>query len=90
MKTAKEFIEAITEASIENDMFRLINIHDELLTVEVSVISKTVKYIKATDEVTYMVFSTASTMSKVEKNGIFNRIIRQAIARENLTEIEPA
>ena len=86
MKTAKEFIEAITTASNENNIMGLISLHDDLLKVEISVLSKTVKYIKATDEITYSVLSTASAMSKVEKNGIFNRIIKQAMARELLTE----
>lgn len=86
MKTAKQFITAITTASNDNKMMGLIELHDDLLKVEVSVASKTVKYLKETDEVTYMAFSSAASMSKVEKNGVFNRIIRQAMTRENLTE----
>ncbi len=86
-KTAKEFIAEITTASNNNDMMGLISIHDEMLKVEISVVTKTVKYLKSKDEVTYMVFSQASTMSKAEKNGVFNRIIRQAMRRENMEEM---
>jgi len=86
MKTAKEFIVAITTASNTNDMMELISIHDELLTVEISVLSKTVKYIKATDAIAYSVFCSAASMSRVEKNGVFNRIIKQSLSRELLTE----
>ncbi|RLC48829.1 MAG: hypothetical protein DRH57_01440 [Candidatus Cloacimonadota bacterium] len=86
MRTAKEFVEAITTASDNNDMMGLISIHDDLLKVEISVLTKTVKYIKATDTIAYSVFTSAASMSKVEKNGVFNRIIRQAISRESLTE----
>lgn len=88
MRTAKDFIGAITVASNNNDMMALISIHDDLLDVEVSVLTKTVKYIKTNDMIAYSVFTSAASMSKVEKNGVFNRIIRQAISRELLTNIE--
>jgi len=86
MRTAKEFIEAITTASDNNNMMELISIHDDLLNVEISVLTKTVKYIKATDIIVYTVFTSVAAMSKVEKNGVFNRIIRQAVSRELLAE----
>jgi hypothetical protein len=86
MKTVKDFIEELIVASDNNDMMELISIHDELLSVDVSILTKTVKYIKATNEVVYSVFSSASLMSRVEKNGVFNRITKQAFLRELLTE----
>lgn len=86
-KTSKAFIADITSASDSNDIMGLITLHDELLKAEISVVTKTVKFLKDTDEVTYTVLTQASALSKVEKNGIFNRIIKQAMRREHLEEL---
>jgi intracellular septation protein A len=86
-KTAKVLIADITSASNNNDMMGLITIHDKMLKNEISVVIKTMKYLKSKDTIAYMVFSQASMMSKVEKNGVFNRIIRQSIRRESIEEM---
>ena len=86
-KTAKVLIADITSASNNNDMMGLITIHDKMLKDEISVVIKTMKYLKSKDTIAYMVFSQAPMMSKVEKNGVFNRIIRQSIRRESIEEM---
>ena len=88
MKNAKTYIEEITEASDNNEMMRVISLHDELLTADIGITTKVMTYLKKNDPIIYTVIKSASSMSKVEKNGVFNRIIRQSIAREMMLEVE--
>ena len=88
MKNAKTYIEEITEASDNNEMMRVISLHDQLITADISVATKVMSYLKKNEPIVYMVVKSASSLSKVEKNGVFNRIIRQSIAREMMLEVE--
>jgi len=82
MKTQNQIVQEITVASDNNDMMKLVSIHDELLQEDIGTVSNALKRLLKNDTIVYDIFVNASTLSKVDSNGLFKKIIKQSVKRE--------
>jgi len=83
--TPLKLAEKIVDLSKSNDMFGLITIHDEMLKENISIVVQSLRFIRTFHESDYHAFYSASCLSKVEKKGIFNKIVANASKREGVT-----
>ena len=88
MKKVELVISSIKNASDNNNLIELVKIHDNLLSEDISIVEKVLSTLRDDFQIEYFVFSEASKISKVEKNGVFNKIIKQTLLRDKLNSIE--
>jgi len=82
--TPIKVIDTIVSLNSKNDMIGLIKYHDKMLTMNVGVIEKAMSRLKKDYSFEYQIFTNISSMSKVEKNGVFKMIIAQAVKRDEV------
>ena len=85
-RTPKYFIDTIQSASDNMEIIKLITIHDDMLSVDANILHRVMKHFYDTDKLVYDVFVDASKMSKVDKKGVFKKIIANAVKRESVTD----